>query len=187
MTWGKPIIKSRVRIFRPAEFTALLSSTPDDWKPLLSALLYTGMRYVEAVRFRANPDWFDGSKFVYLPEAAVEKHLRKQKERWVRLNPQGVEAVKAALASSEPYPSWWTWKRHMRQWAKSATLDPVGMSPKTTRKTWESWLMFLHPERSMNIVQSQGHTTGTAMMHYVNMPFVDEDKPEMERYTAGFF
>jgi len=34
----------------------------------------------------------------------------------------------------------------------------VGLSAKTFRKTWESWLLFSYPDKAMEIALSQGHT-----------------------------
>ena len=88
-TFGKPIIKERVRILRPAEYNALREGARElDNKTNLDALTLTGLRYVEAQRFKENKDWFDGT-FIHLPEAALLKAKRKQKERWVRVSPRG--------------------------------------------------------------------------------------------------
>jgi len=40
------------------------------------------------------------------------------------------------------------------------------MSTKTTRKTWESWLVWYYPEKIASIFGSQGHNELTALRHY---------------------
>lgn len=58
----------------------------------MDALLLTGLRYLEAQRFHDHPDWFDGN-FLNLPDYAVKKAKRKQRERLVRLNPRGITVL----------------------------------------------------------------------------------------------
>ncbi|GAH15823.1 unnamed protein product, partial [marine sediment metagenome] len=57
---------------------------------------------------------------------------------------------------------------------------------KTTRKTWESWLMFFYPQRAMEIALSQGHTTVTSLQHYLGMPFTEVDRVEMAQFVEGW-
>lgn len=194
--FGMPIIKSGVRVLRPDEWLAIWDASGEpgwvgchgkDGRVIGEVLMFTGMRYVEAQRFQWNGSkWFDG-KFVFLPTEAIEKHKRKQLERWIRLNKLGVQAVEMLLRCSTRIPSWWTWTDAMKRWAKVGGLDPKGLGPKTTRKTWESWLMTSYPEHWMQIVLNQGHTSGTSLNHYLNMPFLPEDKESMKLFVQGFF
>ena len=185
-TFGKPIIKERVRILRPAEYNALREGARElDNKTNLDALTLTGLRYVEAQRLKENKDWFDGT-FIHLPEAALLKAKRKQKERWVRVSPRG-SSVLQYFFTAKALPSYKTWTENLERWAKRSGLDPVGLSPKTTRKTWESWLVSCYPERTAEIFLSQGHTTMTSLHHYLNMPFLQSDKEQMLEWTGGLF
>jgi len=60
------IIKNEVRILRPSEYKIIRNSiTNRDKQILTDALLFTGLRYEEAVRLRHSPDWFDGN-FIHL-------------------------------------------------------------------------------------------------------------------------
>lgn len=191
-----PIIKSKVRVLRPDEYAALADASlapgwdgcrVGDGRVLLDTALHTGMRYVELQRFQWHGSrWFDG-KFVFLPQEAIQKHERRQLERWVKLSTKGIETVAAFLRCSTMFPSWWAWTDALRRWAKNIGLDPQGLGPKTTRKTKESWLMATYPEHWMEIVLSQGHTAKTSLSHYLNMPFLPEDKERMRPYLAGYF
>jgi hypothetical protein len=69
---------------------------------------------------------------------------------------------------------------------KKAGLYPDYMSPKTTRKTWESWLVWYYPEKFATIFGSQGHNELTALRHYVNLPFNTRDKEEMKSFVEGW-
>jgi integrase len=187
--FGRPIIKTRVRILRPDEWEVLRESAgslSESNQVNLDALLLTGLRYVEAQRLQSHEDWFDGKKFIFLPEEAILKHLRNQKERWIRLNPLGVEAIKRFFENRK-LPATQNWGVDLRRWASRAGLEPKALGPKTTRKTWESWLMATYPERSDQIVLSQGHNKATSLHHYLNMPFEDADFQRMKKWTEGLF
>ena len=177
---------NKTRILRPCEAISLIDSIPKrKHETQFKALLMSGMRYIEAQRLFEQPEWIDG-QFIHLPAFAVKKTKRKQKERWVRLNPLGREVVKNFLELNTNLPTWQTWTENLRRWAEKAGLDPTGLSPKTTRKTWESWLVYHYPDKLTNIVLSQGHTVLTAIQHYINMPFTEGDKNGMREFVEGW-
>ena len=169
--------KLETRILRPHEYRALLDGCPKtDLRTILKALLYTGVRYIELQRLQENPSWFDGD-FVHLPsEKALKKEKRTQRERWVRLNNQGKMVMEYFIGLKTKVPAYQGWNVNLKRWAKRAGLDPKALSSKTTRKTWESWLMFYYPNQVMAIVLSQGHTQTTSLQHYLNMPFTESDR-----------
>lgn len=184
----KPILKFgrkfSVRILRPVEYEAL---TRAGNKVQMDAVLYTGMRYVEAQRLHENPSWFDPlGHNIHLPPSATLKGKRRQLDRYIRLNYPGVSAVEMYLRG-KPLPSWSSWTHDLRNWAVKAAVDPVGLGPKTLRKTWESWLVMTYQERLAQIVLNQGHTALTAVGHYINIPFTDVEKAQMLPYVEGVF
>lgn len=138
-------------------------------------------------RFQKYPSWFDDD-FVHMPrELAVKKEKRTQQERWVRLNQQGKMAVRHFIGLKEKsLPSYQSWVHNLRRWAGHVNLDPDSINVKSTRKSWESWLMFYYPHRVMEIAQSQGHTTTTSLQHYMSSPFTEEDKLAMKSYVEGW-
>jgi integrase len=181
----KPILKGGTRILRPCEYEMLRRGAMlRDNLINLDTLLLTGLRYIEAVRLKKHPEWFDG-EFIHLPTIAQKKAKRRQKERWVRLNPQG-QHVLPFFFKAKPLPMWQTWTKNLRKWGERAGLDPVGLGPKTTRKTWESWLTATYPNRLVEIVLSQGHTEVTSLKFYLNLPFTKVDKIEMKKWVAGW-
>ena len=202
----KPIIKQGTRIFRPKEWKKIVDACPKiEYKTMLQALLFTGMRYIEMQRFQKYPSWYD-SDFIHLPKEASRKEKRTQMERWVRLNNKGKMIVSYFTQLDKPLPSYQSWSENLACWAYRAGFPDAevvervnkktgevkkihkcpGMSVKSTRKTWESWLMFYYPHRSMEIAQSQGHTTTTSLQHYMNSPFTESDKLEMRNYVEGW-
>lgn len=195
LSFGRPILKSGgnkftpVRILRPTEYYALrdaahgfeLSNAYN-----LDGLLTTGMRYVEAQRFQNHPEWFD-EPFVYLPREAQKKTLSHQRERWIKMFPGAIPIVAQFCKNTRKLPTWQTWRENLGRWARAAGMDPVGLSPKTTRKTYESWLAKTYPERLVEVAMRQGHTSATQARFYLNLPFTDEDVAGMKVWTEGVF
>ena len=180
-----PILKSGVRILRPREYETLRQGAKKlENHVRLDTLLLTGLRYVEAQRLCKNPEWFDG-RFIHLPEYAQKKAKRKQRERWVRLNPQG-QQILPFFFKGPPLPSWKAWTLNLERWAVRAGLDSSGLGPKTTRKTWESWLVTCYPDRVTEVFLSQGHTELTSLKHYLNLPFTEVDRLEMKKWVSGW-
>jgi integrase len=180
------IIRGKVRILRPSEYIKLVKNIPKrEYQILFNTLLFTGMRYIECQRFKKHPEWFDGN-FINLPEEAVKKMKRKQRERSVRLTPLGKQLIPFYLDLDISFPALQNWRDNLQRWATYADISPKSLSAKTTRKTWESWLVFYYPERITEITLSQGHDTVTAIRHYLNMPFTDDDKRMMKDYLEGW-
>jgi len=182
-----PIIRRRVRILRPKEYQVLLQCcTKSHHRTMLQTLLYTGMRYIELQRLQEHPSWFDGD-FINLPKTADRKVKRTQPERTVRLNQTGKTIIEYFLRLKEPLPAYQNWRENMRRWGTRAKLNPEGLGVKTTRKTWESWLMFFYTQTRMaEIALSQGHDTLTSLQHYLNMPFTEVDRLEMKPMVEGW-
>lgn len=175
-----------VRILRPNEVTKLLSAIPkDDNKAKFEALLYTGARYSEMKNLFDNPKWFNGVS-INMPNT---KRLvkKKTKTRSIRLNPQGQRAINQYLfRCKKGLPHYTNWAEGLKRWCIKADIDDVGMGIKTSRKTWESWLITCFEAKSLYIFLSQGHSQMTALNHYLNLGFTEEDKQQMKVYTEGW-
>ena len=179
---------NNVRIFRPDECRQFIKAIPKkNYQLTFKALLYSGMRYIEMQRFQKHPEWFDGD-FIHLPIMAIRKKKRKQLERWVRLNPAGKEIINNFLYNKEikPLPDYKTWRENLIRWAEIADIDPKGLGSKSTRKTWESWLVFCFEGKLIVVLKSMGHTETTAIEHYVNLPFTRQDEEAMEEFVGGW-
>lgn len=181
------IVRMKVRILRPSEYEKLLRGcTKQHNRTILQTLLFTGMRYIELKRFQEYPSWFTG-QFVHLPYMLGEKKVKRtQPERWVRLNQQGRMIVEYFLQMKHKMPAYQNWRDDMRRWAVNGGISPEGIGCKTTRKTWESWLMFYYPGFMADITLSQGHDTVTSIQHYLNMPFTEVDHLQMKQYVEGW-
>ena len=182
----KPILKGGTRTLRPSEYEQLHEGAKTlDNRTLLDTLLLTGLRFTEARLFQRHLDWFDSRGFVHLPINATRKVKRRQRERWVKLSNKGTTVV-PYFFKVRPLPTWKSWTEDLERWAGRAELDPTGLSPKSTRKSFESWLISTFPERTLEICLSMGHTQTTSLQHYVNMPFNSADKECMKEYVHGW-
>ncbi len=183
-----PILKGRVRILRPREYELLREAIPKiEHQIILDTLLYTGMRYVEMVRFKKNPGWYDPQGgYIYLPPEASKKRKRTMRERYVYLSSRGRAIIPLFLKMKIAIPSRTAWNEDMRRWGERAEIGETGLCAKTTRKTWESWLVSAYPDRILLIAMSQGHTQLTAMKHYLNLPFSKQDMEQIRSYVHGW-
>ena len=177
------ILKNGVRILRPLEFKKLFDAIPKmDHKDKLEALLYTGCRYTELQWLYKNPNAFDGTT-ILMPSTKPEA---RHKERYIRLNNNGKRAVTYFLRSKINLPAHPGWDENLIRWCKLAGLDPIGVSCKSTRKTWESWLATSYPNNFQHIFLSQGHTDKISLEYYMMLPFNEQDKNDMKFYTDGW-
>jgi len=176
-----------IRILKPCELTALVNAIPkEDCRTQFEFLLYTGMRYIEAQNFFDRPDLFDGIQIHLIPGVITGKPKCTMANRYVKLTPVGRKIVKDYLKLDKELPHMNTWRENLERWAKVAGIDSSYLSVKTTRKTYESYLMTTYPQKRDEIFISQGHTELTALRNYVNLPFDQRDKEEMIQYVVGW-
>jgi hypothetical protein len=177
------IFKNGVRIFRPWEVTAVISAIPKvEYKTMFETLLYTGARFEEIDWLLKHPDRFEQHAIRMLSKKANVRH----KERYIRLNANGKRAVEYYLSAKKAFPSRDGWNADLKRWCKSAGVDVQGVSSKSTRKTWESWLTTMYTDKFQMIFLSQGHTDKVAIEYYLMLPFSEKDKEEMKYYTDGW-
>ncbi|MHC1600646.1 MAG: site-specific integrase [Candidatus Methanospirareceae archaeon] len=184
-----PILKGKkikTRILRPHEFELLREGAKKtENKTLLDGCLLLGARYKECQNIQNNPRWFDGN-FVHLPSEVQKKVKRRQVERWIRLSSMGKTILPYFFENKKRLPSIQAWDSSLREWGRKGGLDVVGISARTLRKTYESWLIFYYPAATNLVYLSQGHTTLTSLQHYINLPFIEEDKKEMSKWVEGW-
>ncbi len=188
----KPIIKTDTRILRPCEYKLLMQGSSKgkgrmglDNKTNLNTLLFTGLRYREAERLKEHPEWVDDS-FIHLPAVAQKKKKRRMKERFIKLTPRAKDTLEQFFEAKALPSSWGGWRENLVRWARAAGLDPEGLTCKTTRKTWESWLVVYYPKRVHEILATMGHIELTAIQHYHGLAFSEVDKLEMKEFVEGW-
>jgi len=180
------LVSGNVRVLKPWEIRMILSVIPkNDYRTIFKALLYSGMRYIEMQRLQENTKWFNGS-CIHLSKEAMRKKKMKLKERDVHLSPVGREVISAFISINTKVPKYSAWTEDLVRWATKAGLDTRFLGPKTTRKTYESFLISYYPEKTLKIAQSQGHTTDTALEHYLNLNFSEQDIKDMKDFVEGW-
>lgn len=177
------IFKGDVRILTPNQFKAIYDAIDKhEYKDKLEAELLTGMRYDELRRLWKRKEQYNGTS-IYV---ASGKKKSKQAERHVQLNNQGKRAVEYFLRTKKNLPSREAWNENLKRWCKKAGIDSDGITTKSMRKTWESWLAVKYPNNWGHIFLSLGHTDKTAMQYYLMCPFSEEHKQGMNYYTDGW-
>jgi integrase len=151
-------------------------------KDKAEVLLYTGGRYSELRWLFEHPEAFK-QDFIQMPSTKPKAHF---KERIIRLNNQGKRTVANFLRSKRNLPTHIAFDEDLERWCKLAGLDPVGVSVKAFRKTWESWLANIYPNNWLQIFLSQGHSEKTAMEYYLSLPFNADDRKDMLYYVEGW-
>ncbi|MEM3447393.1 MAG: hypothetical protein QXV17_07775 [Candidatus Micrarchaeaceae archaeon] len=183
-----PIIKGNVRILRPIEYEILRSLANYEKTTLMDCHLLTGMRYEELLRFRKHPEWWDEKQLIFLPEWAQKKWMRKQKQRVIRLSIKGGATIPHLFRIKMPQRTaydQWLRRISLKAWQMYG-LRPDGISSKSFRKTYESWLMFYYPNHVEEIYLSQGHDKLTSLAFYSNPAFYESDKLAMKPYVEGW-
>jgi len=182
------ITMKNVRILRPFEAKALINAIPKKKQRLIfEALLYSGCRYIELKRLLEKPQMFEPVNLrIHLDSYAIRKAKIKLKERYVVLSPVGKRVIESFIESIESLTEYKTWTENLQRWAKFAGISPDRLGPKTTRKTWESWLVTYYPHLTNHIFLSQGHNAMVALKHYVTLPFNKDDKEQMKEFVYGW-
>jgi hypothetical protein len=177
------ILKGKTRIFRPSEVRKLIDAIPkNEYKDKFESLLYSGARYSEMKWLYEYPRAFIGNS-IKIPSF---KKKARHNERYIRLNHLGQRSINYFLRAKRNLPCHEVWMENLHRWAKKAGLDTTCISIRSTRKTWESWLVTQYPQQLEYIFLSQGHTQMTALKFYLMIPFNDEDKRKMKFYTDGW-
>jgi integrase len=165
---------------------------------LFKVLLLTGMRHVEMERFvDLGLIWYEQRRSsIVIPEEEVLKVRVKVRRRNIPLSDAGIVAVEelAALWDSQhekhkiqlAHRASWGGSIHLAA-AKAGLPRPETITPKCTRKTWESWLLATYPQSEAMIALAMGHTANTAIKHYVGLGFSGWEIGEIKDFTKGFF
>ena len=184
-----------IRILRPYEYSVFMSEVKNPkTKTIFACGLYTAMRYSEMIHLHNHPEWLrEQTRCVDLPRFVEKKKKRKLRGRYVWLTQAGVEAVKAFL-SLDSVPDdvtiYWKLLQTAKQNLEKNYLEhgvvSIGITPKSTRKSYESWLATTYQDKFHLIVLSCGHDTTTSINHYLNLPFNKTDVDDMEPFVSGW-
>ncbi len=186
---GKEVEGYHRRVLHPIEFIALRKAAKKYENQLrLDLELLTAGRYSELRELQWNKQWYEfDNNALHIKEHKVKRLERGVPERYIHLSNRGKSQVEAFLNHPNirlsSYAAMWN---NLARWAQKANIDPTGLTVKCFRKTYESWLIYIYPEKAISIFLSTGHTQKTAMEHYLNLPFTEEDKILMMEYVEGW-
>ena len=177
------LTKKGVRIFRPDELQKLIKAIPRSLDLIrFETALYTGARFVELQKLKKHPEFFTGNSI----RMTTKKTKAISDERYIQLNERGCRAVKQFLEQKKRLPAREGWNASLKRWCKYAGVDPTGVSAKSTRKTWESYLVTSFPSCTPTIFVSQGHTGMTSLQFYLTLGFTDDEKQQIKKLTEGW-
>lgn len=156
-------------------------------------MLYTGIRLSEARQLADCPILFDERRQCIIITSGKVK--ASQKTRNVILCDNAVSAVKEFLKIQKIPGHSTSWQMNLIRWCRAAHITPLpgrkgynvyGITVRTTRKTWESWLLTTYPDRITHIALSQGHTETTSLRHYLNISFTEEERKQIAEECLGW-
>jgi len=184
------------RVLTPGEADSIrrVISKPSN-RALFDLMTYTGLRLEEVRQLVEHPEIFDEERRLLVIKSGKAK--ASQKSRNVILSDKGVEAVRAFLQAPKMPASSSAWQTNLIRWSKIAGLSPLpdrpgeggnvyGITVRTSRKTWESWLLTAYEEKAVKIALSQGHTESTALGHYLNLSFTDQERESIVEEVRGW-
>lgn len=186
------------RVLTPAEANAIRSviSKPSS-RALFDLMIYTGLRFSEVRQLAESPVIFDEERRRLYIRSTKPKAKVKAPERGVVLGDRGLAAVRSFLATGAKVPaSVSAWQQNLIRWAAAAGLaplptattpsNPTGITVRTSRKSWESWLLAACPDRIVQITLSQGHSETVALRHYLSAAWTDDEIEAIRLEVAGW-
>lgn len=180
---------TQYRILIPSEYEALRDSIPKTkHRIIIDTLLFSGMRYSELSLFVHNLMWFDAkNRAISLPAHST----KTKKERVIHLTPAFTKCLDQYLREFKKIdvPHIVTMGRDLKRWwfaAGPTMCQSWEPTPKTFRKTWESWLLAAgYP--SMAVALSQGHSELISYGHYANLdPRLKSEMDQVRKLTEGW-
>jgi integrase len=175
--------KDQYRILTPSDYESLVESIPKSrHRIIIESLLFTGMRYAEFKHFSRHLSWLDEkNRAITIPAG----YTKTNKERVIHLTPAFTKILSLYLREYKKLevPSIQSMEINLKRWWKKEDWYPT---PKTFRKTLESWLLFAGYD-SLKVALSQGHTQTIQLNHYANMSARLKSEAEaVKRLTEGW-
>lgn len=183
-----PILKGsgkilKTRVFRPNEILEMRKYMEFEERTNFDMCLLLGARYEECRRIQNNPRWYDGEKFVHITE---HKAKRIAPNRAIRLSNKGINIIEYFFKNDKKLPTVQHFDKKLKEWSEKAGLGIEGVSARSLRKTWESWLVASFENSLMTVCGSQGHSKLTSFESYTNTGFTDEDILKMKEWVDGY-
>jgi len=176
----------KIRILTPYDYDTFVANIDKDYlRTIFNLCFWSGMRYIEVQRLYDHPEWvLKERKNIYLPREAQQKVKRLAPERYVPIPPQITGELAYFFKNMKP-PVLKVWNDNLKRWAIKSGFDVMGISPKMTRASIESW-MYQAGIETGKICQRQGHDKLTSLNHYMAIPFTEAEQIEIKKRLAGW-
>ncbi len=193
------------RILTPSEFQAMKDAplvkqyqvSTQKRNIWLDVLMFTGMRYSELLALDRHWDWFDSrNNAISLPKSFTKTNM----DRTIHLTPAFSKTLAQYLREFKrlELPPRDGMNVNLKRWwlnmidicLNDSSRHPLPTSwyptPKTFRKSWESWLLFVdYP--LIKVAKSQGHTVAISEHYYANLPPTLKSEVEaVKKMTEGW-
>ena len=188
----KAIVKEGTRVLTPKEYSMLKEHLTPEYICICDALLHTGMRMPELIKFSQHYEWYDARRHcIELPTEAIRKKKTVFKTRQVNLTIEGCKAIEhfhKMIANNMKIPTRQSMIGVLSRAAVEAKLPEgdKGICPKMFRKTLVSWLMKSMPERMFEIAANMGHTLEVMQTNYTNLTFAADDQKDIRVFLKGW-
>lgn len=175
------------RILTPAEYHTLLNAIPKPHhRTMFLVCFWSGMRYIEVQRLHANPDWWSPERrSIHIPESGCRKGARRVLERLITPTPSPLESELSQFFQNDAPPVQKVWNHNLQRWMQRAGLDPDGISSKTTRKSFEAWLITARVPFD-EVCLRQGHDQLSPLMYYLKLAFTKQETEEIKRMVKSY-
>lgn len=187
------------RILTPSEFQAMKDAPlvqgyrigTQQRNMWLDVLMFTGMRYQELM-WCENFGWKNvdnKNNAITLPKAFTKTNM----DRTVHLTPAFSKSLASYLREFKTLclPSRDAMNDRLKGWWLNAMIEPPYPvlwypTPKTFRKSWESWLLFAdYP--LIKVARSQGHTVAVCEHYYASLPpTLKSEVDAVKKLTGGW-
>lgn len=176
----------KIRILTPFDYDLFVAKIDKDYlRTIFNVSFWSGMRYVEVGRLYEHPEWIlKERKLIYLPREAQLKVRRVAPERKIPIPPQINGELSYFFKNQKP-PSSKVWNHDLKLWAKKADIGIIGIVPKLTRASIESWMCAAGMPDG-DVCLRQGHDKLTSLNHYRAIGFTEAEKIEIKKRLAGW-
>ena len=143
------------KVLTVEEYDRFINKIPEKFRAIFEVNMITGLRYVELQRLHDNPAWYVRSRNqIILPKEAQKKVKQKQVKRTIDRLPSTFPYIFEKFINGKTPPYRTVWYDDLGRWSESAGICPL-VTPKTPRKTIESWMLKRQVSQRLRSTQRQ--------------------------------
>jgi len=170
------------RFFNPDEWEKFIYACNMKWRPYYWMMMLTGMRHFEAANIRPKDiDW--KNKWIVILKAKGGRN----NIRYAHLSSYSIKFIKNFIKENNisyddtfKFPTRQGMRQYMHKVCKKNNISGwKDFSTHNLRKTHENYLLTLSKDE-IKIMRHMGHTSKTALSHYISGAFI-KDKKQLDK------